>query len=89
MGSAELYDKDFAEWTRHNAELLRAGRTSEADLEHIAEEIEDLGKRERRGLHNRMVLKRMERAWDVSAVIAVTVAARRKDRRPVPHGSKR
>jgi len=32
-----------------------AGRASEADLEHIAEEIEDVGKRERRSLHNRCV----------------------------------
>jgi hypothetical protein len=53
--TAELYDTDFAEWTRHNAELLRSGRVSEADLEHIAEEIEDMGKRERRSLHNRSV----------------------------------
>ena len=51
----ELYDTDFSEWTRHTAELLRSGRVSEADLEHIAEEIEDMGKRERRTLHNRFV----------------------------------
>src|SRR5512143_3907572 len=55
MRTAELYDSDFAEWARHHAELLRAGRASEADLEHIAEEIEDMGKRERRSLHNRCV----------------------------------
>jgi len=55
MRAAELYDRDFAEWTRHNAELLRSGRASEADLEHIAEEIEDMGKRERRSLHTRCV----------------------------------
>jgi len=55
MKTAELYDLDFAEWTRQNAELLRSGRASEADLRHIAEEIEDLGKRERRSLHNRLV----------------------------------
>jgi hypothetical protein len=55
MKTAELYDADFAEWTRQNAELLRSGRASEADLEHIAEEIEDMGKRERRSLHNRCV----------------------------------
>ena len=55
MRTPELYERDFAEWTRHNAELLRAGRASEADLEHIAEEIEDMGKRERRSLHNRCV----------------------------------
>lgn len=55
MRTAELYDTDFAKWARHNAELLRSGRASEADLEHIAEEIDDMGKREQRGLHNRFV----------------------------------
>jgi hypothetical protein len=43
MKAAELYDRDFAEWTRRNAELLRSGRAAEADLDHIAEEIEDMG----------------------------------------------
>ena len=47
MKAAELYDTDFAEWTRENAELLRSGRVADADLVHIAEEIEDMGKRER------------------------------------------
>jgi hypothetical protein len=50
MKVADLYDADFAEWTRRNAELLRSGRVAEADLAHIAEEIEDMGKRERRSL---------------------------------------
>ena len=54
MRTADLYDRDFAEWTRHNAELLRAGRASEADLEHIAEEIEDMGNRDRRELRSRL-----------------------------------
>jgi hypothetical protein len=55
MKTAEMYDLDFAEWALLNAELLRSGRVSEADLEHIAEEIEAMGKRERRTLHNRCV----------------------------------
>jgi Domain of unknown function DUF29 len=42
-----LYDTDFAVWSSHTAELLRAGRVGEVDLEHVAEEIEDLGKSER------------------------------------------
>ncbi len=53
MEAAELYDVDFAEWARQNADLLRSGRVAEADLEHIAEEIADMGKRERRSLHRR------------------------------------
>ncbi len=54
MRAAELYEKDFSEWARQNAKLLRSGRVGEADLENIAEEIEDLSKRERRSLHRRL-----------------------------------
>ena len=42
-----LYDTDFVEWSARTAELVRAGRLDEVDLEHVAEEIEDLGKRDR------------------------------------------
>jgi len=45
MKTAELYDLDFAQWAKENAELLRSGRFSEADIEHVAEEIADLAKR--------------------------------------------
>ncbi len=54
MKTAELYDVDFAQWALENAALLRSGRAAEADLEHIAEEIEDMAKRERRGLRRRL-----------------------------------
>jgi len=50
----ELYELDFFEWTVRNGELLRAGRFGEADLEHIAEEIEDMGKSERHELGSRL-----------------------------------
>lgn len=50
----ELYDQDFFEWTVRNADLLRSGRLDEADLEHIAEELEDMGKSERRELESRL-----------------------------------
>ena len=56
MSPAELYDEDFYEWTVRNAELLRCGRVSEADLVHIAEEIEDMGKRERREMLSRLAV---------------------------------
>jgi len=54
MNAAELYDRDFAEWAVRNAELLRAGRVADADLEHIAEEIEAMAKRERRAMQSRL-----------------------------------
>jgi hypothetical protein len=54
MDTAGLYDRDFYEWAVRNAELLRSGRVHEADLSHIAEELEDMGKRERRALLSRL-----------------------------------
>jgi hypothetical protein len=43
-----LYDEDFYAWTQEQAELLRRGgvAANRLDIEHIAEEIEDLGKSE-------------------------------------------
>jgi len=49
-----LYDEDFFEWTRRSAELLRAGRFEQADVEHIAEEIEDMGKQDLKELNSRV-----------------------------------
>jgi hypothetical protein len=54
MKTADLYELDFAAWAEQNAELLRAGRFSEVDLENVAEEIEDLAKNERRALQSRL-----------------------------------
>ena len=50
------YDKDFYAWAIEQAALLRAGRLDEADLAHVAEEIEDLGKSERRELTSRLTV---------------------------------
>jgi uncharacterized protein DUF29 len=50
------YDRDFHAWTTEQAELLRARRLSEADVEHIADEIETLGRGERRELVNRLAV---------------------------------
>jgi len=49
-----LYDSDFYAWTNEQAVLLRAGNLAAADIENLAEEIECLGKRERRDLINRL-----------------------------------
>lgn len=62
----ELYDRDFFEWTQCNAALLRAGRFDQADIEHIAEEIEDMGKSQRRELESRLeVLLQHLLKWQV------------------------
>ena len=49
-----LYDRDFYAWSREQAELLRAGKLAAADIEHIAEEIDSMGRTEKRELINRL-----------------------------------
>lgn len=48
------YDKDFYKWSNRQAKLLRSGRLNDADIEHIAEEIESMGKSEKRELVSRL-----------------------------------
>lgn len=50
------YEKDFYSWTIHNAKLLREGKLSEVDIENIAEEIESMGKSEKRELISRLAI---------------------------------
>ncbi len=48
------YDHDFVAWTVHQATLLRQGKWEHLDGENLAEEIESLGKRDRRQLESRV-----------------------------------
>jgi hypothetical protein len=50
------YDKDFYAWSLHNAALIREGKLSEVDLENVAEEIESMGKANRRQLISRLAV---------------------------------
>jgi len=56
MSNASLYERDFYAWANEQAGLLRAGRLSEADIEHVAEEIESMGKTEKRELVSRLTV---------------------------------
>ena len=51
-----LYDADFYAWANQQAALLRAGRLSEADIANIAEEIESMGRSEKRELVSRLAV---------------------------------
>ena len=51
-----LHDSDFYAWSLEQAALLRAGRVAEADLAAIAEEIESMGKTEKRELVSRLTV---------------------------------
>ena len=51
---APQYETDFYGWTNQQATLLRAGKLLDADIAHIAEEIEDMGKNLKRELVSRL-----------------------------------
>lgn len=72
------YERDFYQWTQTQAALLRQGKLAQVDLENIAEEIESMGKSDKRAissyLHNILLhlLKwqyqsnRRSRSWENS-----------------------
>ena len=51
-----LYESDYSAWAQRHAELLRAGRYAELDLDHLLEELSDMSKSERRELENRLLI---------------------------------
>ena len=57
---ADLYDTDFIGWTEQQARLLRAAAAQRPNLsldwDHLAEEVEDLGKSHRRALSSQIGL---------------------------------
>jgi hypothetical protein len=48
------YERDFYGWTQEQARLLREGRFAELDVTNVVEEIETLGRSERRELVSRL-----------------------------------
>jgi Domain of unknown function DUF29 len=56
MVNRQLYDQDFFAWANEQAGLLREGRLSEADIDHISEEIEGIGKSEKHELVRRLTV---------------------------------
>lgn len=50
------YDTDFYSWTQQQANLLKTGRFLDADLENIIEELESMGRSEKRELESRLTV---------------------------------
>jgi hypothetical protein len=51
-----LYDQDLYAWAMQSARLLRERRLEELDLDHLAEELESMGKSELRALESRLTV---------------------------------
>ena len=56
MSAPSNYDQDYYLWFADQAQLLRARTWQQLDVEHLAEELEDMGKREKRALRSRTVV---------------------------------
>jgi hypothetical protein len=94
MGESASYQHDIVAWANEQARLLRAGELGRLDIEHLAEEIEDVGKSEQRELASRMavllahLLKwkyepgRRSRSWEATLRVQRDSIARRLQRTP-------
>jgi len=54
--AASLYDTDFYGWTQNQANMIRNGNVTGLDFAHLLEEIETMGRSEKRGLKNRLIV---------------------------------
>ncbi|MFM7601097.1 MAG: DUF29 domain-containing protein [Pseudanabaena sp.] len=48
------YDHDFYAWTQKQSQLLRTGKLQLIDIQNLAEELEDMGRAEKRELESRL-----------------------------------
>ncbi len=55
----DLYAQDFYKWTQATATLIRQSKWHEVDVECLAEELESLGRRDRRELGSRLEILTM------------------------------
>ena len=70
-----LYERDFSLWLDQQAGLLREGRLSELDVANLLEEIESMGRKDRKAIKSNLVIvllhllkhefqpKRRSRSW--------------------------
>ena len=51
-----LYEQDFYAWVGEQVEALRSGHTQGLDIENLAEEIEDVGRSQRRAVKSALII---------------------------------
>ena len=51
-----LYERDYYLWLLHTAKLIREGKFSEVDAANLIEEIEDMGRSEKRALKSNLIV---------------------------------
>jgi len=53
---SSLYKQDFYQWTIEQANLMRSGALSQLDIENLIEEVESMGRSEKRELEHRLTV---------------------------------
>ncbi len=56
MNLTTQYEKDFYAWLEHNIKLLRQRKIAEIDIENLIEELESMGKRDKREMVSRVIV---------------------------------
>lgn len=54
--STNLYNRDYYLWLSHTAQLISEGKLSEVDTANLIEEIEDMGRSEKRAIESNLVV---------------------------------
>lgn len=75
-----LYQRDFYAWTYKNAELLKRQAFDQIDVEHIIEELESMGRAEKREIISRLSIliahllkweyqpERRSKSWELTII---------------------
>src|SRR5438128_2161639 len=56
MTESLIYDKDFYKWTRNQASYLKKKDFAHLDIENLVEEIESLGRSDKRALRSHLII---------------------------------
>ncbi len=56
MNTTLLYEQDFYSWIQQHIVLLKEARFNELDINHLVEELEDMGKSNKRELESRFII---------------------------------
>ena len=54
--TTNLYDRDYYLWLQQTAQLIKEGKFSEVDAANLIEEIEDMGRSEKRAIKSNLVI---------------------------------
>jgi len=64
--AARLYEMDFYSWVQNQADAMRSGNLESLDLDNLVEEIESMGKSQKRAVPRGLHIPRKTRG-DVAA----------------------